>query len=61
LKDLPTLVSAKEAAVPLHTNAKTVADWMAKKHLRSLKIRGRRWTTPEWIADFINREMAKHG
>lgn len=61
LEELPTLVTVNEAAERLRSNPKTVSDWMAKKHLRSLKIRGRRYTTPEWISDFINREMAANG
>jgi hypothetical protein len=61
LDDLPNLISARDAATALKSNPKTVADWMAKGFLRSMKIRGRRWTTPEWINDFIDREAARNG
>jgi hypothetical protein len=61
LEDVPKWVSAKEAAVALKSNHKTVHDWMAKKILRSIKIRGRRWTTTEWIEDFINKELMRNG
>lgn len=58
---LPLLVTAKEAAEPLKSNYKTVVDWMAKGHLKSFKMRGRRFTTPEWIAEFIVSESDKNG
>lgn len=61
LADLPDFVTVKEAAGKLKTNPKTVADWMARKYLRSIRIRGRRVTTAQWIQDFIDAEMKKHG
>jgi excisionase family DNA binding protein len=60
-EDLPELLSCKEAAPILKTGHKTIADWMAKGHLRSIKIRGRRFTTPQWIADFLKQEIVKNG
>lgn len=61
LDQLPQLVSVKEAAQKLNSNHKTVADWMAKGHLKSIKVRGRRFTTPAWMADFLRDEIATHG
>lgn len=60
-EDLPQLLSAKEAAEVLRCTAKTAADLMAKQIIQSMKLRGRRFTTPEWIADYMRREQKAHG
>lgn len=61
LADIPEYLSAKQVAEKLNSNHKTVADWMAKRLLKSVKIRGRRRTTAKWLQDFIDREDARNG
>lgn len=60
-EELPNLMTVEEASVVLKTKKKTVADWMARKILRSVKLQRRRFTTPQWIQEFIEHEMVKHG
>lgn len=59
--DLPQLISPKETAQILRMTPKTVSDLMSKQVIQSMKLRGRRFTTPEWIADFMRREQKAHG
>ena len=61
LDQLPTFISAKQAGEKLNQSPKTIAHWMAIGLLKSIKIRGRRFTTPEFIADFLNEEIRRHG
>ena len=60
LADIPEYLSAKQVAEKLNANHKTVADWMAKKLLKSVKIRGGRRTTAKWVQDFIERESQRN-
>lgn len=59
--DLPQLLSPKEAAQILRCTAKTASELMSKQIIQSMKLRGRRFTTPEWIADYMRREQKAHG
>jgi len=61
VEELPQLLSAKEAAKILRCDAKTAAGLMSKQIVQSMKLRGRRFTTPEWIADYMRRELKAHG
>lgn len=56
-EDLPELLTSKEVAPILKVHHKTAADMMRDGTLRSVKIRGRRFTTPQWIADFLRKEL----
>jgi excisionase family DNA binding protein len=59
LEQLPRLVSAKEAAEQLSMSSKTINDWMTKGHIKSLKVRGRRFTTVKWLAEFLQNECSR--
>lgn len=61
VEDLPVLLTPKEAAVHLKCKPKYAAVLMKQKIVESRKIRGRWFTTPEWIAEYIRREMKRHG
>lgn len=56
---LPTLLTAKEAADFLRRHYKTVEEYRRDGSLRFIKIRGRFFTTPEFIAQFIESESNK--
>lgn len=58
--DLPSLMTIEEAAQALRRHIKTIRDWTSDGSLKSVKIKGRRFTTAEWIADFINTELYKN-
>ena len=61
VEDLPKLVTVNEASEILRTHPKTVSDWMIKKYLKSRKVRGRRFTSAEWINEFLMRELERNG
>lgn len=58
-EDLPELMTTIEAAEFLCKHYKTVEEYRKDGSLRFLKIRGRYFTTPEYIAEFIEREQQK--
>lgn len=58
-EDLPELMSAKEAAVFLKRHYKTVEEYRNDGSLKFTKQRGRYFTTPEWIAEFLENESKK--
>lgn len=60
-EDLPELMSAKEAAVFLKRHYKTIEEWRKDGQLKFMKVRGRYFTTPEFIADFLDNEQKKNG
>ena len=60
-EDLPTWLSAEQAAPYLFVEPKTAWSLMKSQVVKSVKLRGKRVTTAEWIADFIKREMKAHG
>lgn len=60
-EDLPELLTAEEASKLFKRSPRTIERWMKSKVLGSFKIRGRYFTTPEMIAQYLNSEMAKHG
>lgn len=61
LADIPEYLSCKQVAEKLNSNPKTVADWMARRVLKSIKIQGRRKTTAQWLQEFIDRETERNG
>lgn len=61
VEELPKLVTVAEAAEILKSSPKTIHDWMAKKLLKSVKLQKHRFTTPQWIQDFIDQQLEKHG
>jgi excisionase family DNA binding protein len=58
-EDLPELMSTKEAAVFLRRHYKTVEEYRHDGSLKFMKSRGRYFTTPEWIAEFLENESKK--
>lgn len=58
-EDLPQLMTTNEAAEFLKRHPKTVEEYRKDGALRFIKIRGRYFTTPEYIADFIRAESMK--
>lgn len=58
-EDLPELITTKEAAEFLSCHYKTVEEYRREGSLKFLKIRGRFFTTPEYIAEFIENETRK--
>lgn len=58
-EDLPQLMTTKEAAEFLSCHYKTVEEYRKEGALKFLKIRGRYFTTPEYIAEFIEAETRK--
>lgn len=58
-EDLPQLMTTKEAAEFLCKHFKTVEEYRNDGSLKFLKIKGRYFTTPEYIAEFIELESRK--
>lgn len=58
-EDLPQLMTTQEAAEFLKRHPKTIEEYRRDGSLKFIKIRGRYFTTPEYIADFINCESLK--
>lgn len=58
-EDLPELMTTQEAAQFLCRHPKTVEEYRKEGALKFLKIRGRYFTTPEYIAQFIENESFK--
>lgn len=52
-EDLPELLDTKEAAVFMRKHYKTVEELRHKKKLKFLKMGGRYFTTPEFIAMYL--------
>jgi hypothetical protein len=62
--ELPELISVKKAAAILGRHRKTVEEYRKDyeangQGLKFIKVRGRYFTTPEWIHDFLMRESLK--
>lgn len=60
-EDLPQLLTVEEAAKLLRSHEKTVRKWIQTKDLQSLKIKGRRFVTPEQIGLFLDSQYRKNG
>lgn len=60
-EDLPELMTLEETANLFKRSRRTIERWFQSGTLRSLKVQGRWFTTPEFIADFLERENLKHG
>lgn len=57
--NLPKLLNSKHAAVILCRHVKTIEEYRKDGSLRFIKIRGRYFTTAEFIAQFIEAESKK--
>lgn len=60
-EDLPELMTIKEAAEFYKCHPKTVQEWISTKVHGSIKLRGRRFITPQHIAYFIESQRKKNG
>lgn len=58
-EDLPELMTTKEAAEFLRKHPKTIEEYRNDGCLKFIKIKGRYFTTPEYIGDFLENEMKK--
>lgn len=58
-EDLPELMTTQEAAEFLGRHYKTVEEYRKDKSLKFFKIKGRYFTTPEYLAEFIESETRK--
>jgi len=59
--DLPELITTKEAALLLKCHWRTIEEWRKDGALTFIKVMGRYFTTPEFIAHFIEAEIKKNG
>lgn len=55
-EDLPELLKPKEAAKILRVHEKTIEEYRNTNRLKFIKKGGRYFTTPEWIAEHLERE-----
>ncbi len=60
-EDLPELMTLAEAAEMFKRSPRTVERWAKSGELRTIKVMGRFFTTPEYIAEFIEVQNLKHG
>jgi len=60
-EDLPELITIREAAEFYKCHPKTVQKWIDQKLHGSLKIRGRRFVTPQHIHHFVDKQPKKNG
>lgn len=58
-EDLPELMTTQQAADLLLRHKKTIEMYRNEGALKFLRVRGRYYTTPEYIADFIETENRK--
>lgn len=58
-EDLPQLMTTQEAASFLKRHPKTIEEYRKDGSLKFIKIKGRYFTTPEHIADYITTESNK--
>ncbi|MBL7545597.1 MAG: helix-turn-helix domain-containing protein [Bdellovibrionaceae bacterium] len=58
-EDLPELMTTKDAAEILRKHPDTIKEYRNDGSLKFIKIKGRYYTTPEYIADFIESEMKR--
>lgn len=58
-EDLPELITIKEAAGLLRRHPKTIEEYKNDGSLKFMRLKGRYFTTPEWIAEFLEEESAK--
>jgi hypothetical protein len=55
-EDLPELLTTAEAAGVLRRHPKTVEEYRNDGSLKFHKIKGRYFTTPEYVAEFLENE-----
>jgi hypothetical protein len=58
-EDLPQLMTTREAATFLRRHPVTVKEYRNDGSLKFIKIRGRYFTTPEYLAEFLEVESRK--
>ena len=58
-EDLPELMTTQEACEFLGRHYKTVEEYRKDGSLKFYKIKGRYFTTPEYLAEFIEAETRK--
>lgn len=58
-EDLPQLMTTLETAKLLRRHPKTIEEYRNDGSLKFLKIRGRYFTTPEYVAEFLEIESKK--
>lgn len=58
-EDLPELMTTKEAGVFLRRHYKTIEEYRNDGSLRFIKVKNRYFTTPEFIAEFLEIESRK--
>lgn len=58
-EDLPQLMTTRQAADLLRRHPKTVEEYRNDGSLKFIKIRGRYFTTPEFVAEFLEVESKK--
>lgn len=60
-EDLPELMTVREAAEFYKCHPKTFQKWIDQKQHGSIKLRGRRFVTPQHISYFIESQRKKNG
>jgi hypothetical protein len=58
-EDLPQLMTTHEVAAFLRRHFRTVEEYRKEGLLKFFKIRGRYFSTPEYIADFLELELKR--
>lgn len=58
-EDLPELMSTRQVAAFLKKHYKTIEEYRLDGSIKFMKIRGRYFSTPEYIAEFLEREVRK--
>lgn len=59
--ELPDWMSAKDVAPKVGTTEKTASAWMKSGIIKSVKIRGRRYSTAQWVSEYLKKEILKNG
>lgn len=59
--ELPQLITMKELSEILKVSLTTIKDLVNPRSpkIRTIKVAGRRMTTPEWIAEYLRSQMRK--
>lgn len=60
-EDLPELMTFEEAAKLFKRHPRTVERWAKRGDLKVIKVYGRYFTTPEYIAEFLEAQHYRYG
>lgn len=60
-EDLPEFLDVKDVAKHLNMSPRSVERYFMSGIIHTTKVRGRRLTTVEWLAEFLNNELRKNG